>query len=88
MYIYLVLVHVILQFSLSQLVESDDDQCNEDVDEEKWENHEENDVKNGHFDSEPRLWAFALVRRGHGVLQNPGKSFVHSPIYQHPCKKR
>ena len=65
---YLILVHVVLQFGLSELVEGDDDQGDEDVDEEEGKDDKENDVKDGHLDAEPRLRTFLLISRGHRVL--------------------
>ena len=41
----LVLVHVVLKLCLSQLVEGDNDQGNEDVDKEEGKDNEEDDVE-------------------------------------------
>ena len=67
---YLILVHVVLQFGFSELVEGDDDESDEDVDEEEGEDDEEDDVEDRHLHAEPRLRAFLLVRRCHRILQN------------------
>ena len=65
---YLVLVHVVLQFCFSELVEGDDDEGDEDVDEEEGEDDEEDDVEDRHLHAEPRLRTFLLVRRRHRIL--------------------
>ena len=43
----LIFVHIILQLSLAQLIEGDDDQGNEDVDKEEWEDNKEDNVEDG-----------------------------------------
>ena len=57
----LILVHVVLKLGLAQLVECDDDQSDEDVDEEKGEDNEENDVEDGLLSPVPGYWSHVLV---------------------------
>ncbi len=64
----MVLVHIVLQFCFSKLVEGDDDESDEDVDEEEGEDDEEDDVEDRHLHAEPRLRTFLFVRRRHRVL--------------------
>ena len=64
----LILVHVVLQLGLAQLVECDDDQSDEDVDEEKGEDNEENDVEDSLFRPVPGYWSHVLICRRHRVL--------------------
>jgi hypothetical protein len=55
----LILIHVILQLGLAQLVESDNDQGNEDVDKEEGKDDEEDNVEDGLLCAVP--WHRALI---------------------------
>ena len=57
----LILVHVVLQLGLSQLVESNYDEGNENVDEEEREDNEENNVKDCLLSPVPRYWTHVLI---------------------------
>ena len=48
---HLIFIDIFSQFSLSELVEGDDDQGDEDVDEEEGEDDEVDDVEDRHFSS-------------------------------------
>ena len=82
---YLILVNVPRQFSLAQLVKSDDDQSHEDVDEKEREDDEIDDIKNGHFHSEHWDRAFIFVSGGHRVLEDGHPTFggLHSEQSHH-----
>ena len=69
----LVLVNIILQLSLAELVEGDDDQGHEDVDEEEGEDNEEHNVEDGLLGAEPGDRTLVLICGCHGVLQDPEK---------------
>ncbi len=66
----MVLVNVICELRLSQLVECDDDQRDEDVDKEEREDDEVDNVEDGHLGAEPGDWTLVLERGRHGVLQD------------------
>ena len=69
---YLILVNFsILQFSFALFLKGDNDEGHKNVDKEKGENDEENNVKDGHFDSEQGNGSFVFVCGSHGVLQDP-----------------
>ena len=57
----LIFVHVVLQLGLSQLVESNYDEGNENVDEEEREDNEENNVEDCLLSPVPRYWTHVLV---------------------------
>ena len=70
---YLIFVNVVCQFCLSQFVESDNDQGDENVDKKEWENDEVDDVENGHLSPKPGQGTLVLVRRRHRVLEDTEK---------------
>ncbi len=70
----LIFIHVVLQLSLSKLIESDNDQGNKNVDKEERKYYEEHNVKDGHLDTEPGLRSLFFVRWGHGVLKYAKKT--------------
>ena len=60
---YLILVNFgLLQFGLALLLESDNDQGDENVDEEKGKDDEVDDIEDGHFHAEK--WNGSLVLKG------------------------
>ena len=62
----LILVNLaVLELSFPLLLESDDDEGNEDVDKEEWEDDEEHNVEDGHLDSEQGNRTLVLVRGSH-----------------------
>ena len=68
---YLILVNFsILQFSFALFLKGNDDEGHKNVDKEKRENNEENNVENGHFDSEQRDGSFVFVGGCHRVLKD------------------
>ena len=59
---YLILVNFgLLQFCLTLLLESDNDQGNENVDEEEREDNEENNVEDSLLSPVPRYWTHVLI---------------------------
>ena len=73
---FLVLVHIVLKFSLTKLIECDDDESNKNVDKEKWEDYKEHNVEYALLRSEPRNWAFIFISGWHGILKDAMKAFV------------
>ncbi len=67
----MILVHVVLQLGLAELVESDDDEGDKDVDKEEGKDDEKYDVEDGHLDPEPWQRPLVLVCGRHRVLQDP-----------------
>ena len=59
------------EFIFSLLLESDDDEGDEDVDEEEWKDDEVDDVKNGHVHAMAWLGAHVHLRCFDGVPQDP-----------------
>ena len=57
----LILINIICELSLSQLVEGDDNQGNEDVDKEEWKDNKVDDVVDGHLCSVPRVGTLVFV---------------------------
>ena len=75
MSLYLILVNIVCQLSLSELIKCHNDKSHENVDEEEGKHDKVDDVVNCHLSSEPRKWTLVLVCRGHGILQNSGIRF-------------
>ena len=57
----LIFIDIILELSLAQLIEGDDDEGNKDVDEKEGEDNKEHNVENALLSSEPRYWALVLI---------------------------
>ena len=70
----LIFINIIGQLCLAKLIECDDDKSDEYVDEEERKDDEVDDIVDRHFCSKPGIWALVLVRRGHGILQNPERN--------------
>ena len=71
---YLIFIDLrLFKFSLALLLESDNDQGDENVDKEKGKDDEVNDVKNGHFHSEEWYGPLIFKCSRHTLLQNTAK---------------
>ena len=66
----LIFIDIILELSLAQLIEGDDDEGNKDINKEEGEDNEEDNIEDALFRPEPGYWSLVLICGGHGVLQD------------------
>ena len=66
----LIFINIILELSLAQLIEGDDDEGNKDVDEKEREDNKEHNVEDALLCPKPRNWSLILICGGHGVLED------------------
>lgn len=67
---------VFLHHLIPLLLEGDDDQGHEDVDEEEGEDHEVDDIEDGHLHAVPGAGALVLEGGIHRVLEDPVRTGV------------